>query len=113
GEGGYVVPPAGYLRDLRELCDRYGILLVADDVQCGVGRTGKMWACEYEGIEPDILLSAKGLGSGMPIGAIIAKESIMQWNPGAHGPTFGGNPVCCPAALATLATGEKALHPTV
>ena len=73
GEGGYVVPPPGWLRDLRALCDRYGILLVADEVQCGVGRTGKMWACEHEGVEPDILLTAKGLGSGMPIGAIIAQ----------------------------------------
>ncbi len=97
GEGGYVVPPAGYLRELR----------------CGVGRTGKMWACEYEGIEPDILLSAKGLGSGMPIGAIIAKESIMKWKPGAHGTTFGGNPVCCAAALATLDIVEKELLPNV
>src|SRR5438876_711589 len=113
GEGGYVVPPAGYLRDLRELCDRYGILLVCDEVQCGVGRTGKMWACEYEGIEPDILLSAKGLGSGMPIGAIIAKESIMKWRPGAHGSTFGGNPVCCAAALATLDVVEHELLPRV
>src|SRR3989442_15324189 len=113
GEGGYVVPPAGYLRDLRELCDRYGILLVCDEVQCGVGRTGKMWACEYEGIEPDILLSAKGLGSGMPIGAIIAKESIMKWKPGAHGTTFGGNPVCCGAALATLGIVENEQLPNV
>ncbi len=90
GEGGYVVPPPGYLRALRELCDRHGILLVCDEVQCGVGRTGKMWACEHEGVEPDVLLAAKGLGSGMPIGAIIAKESIMKWQPGAHGSTFGG-----------------------
>jgi len=94
-------------------CDRYGILLVCDEVQCGVGRTGRMWACEYEGIEPDILLSAKGLGSGMPIGAIIAKESIMKWQPGAHGTTFGGNPVCCAAALATLDIVEKDLLPNV
>ncbi len=108
GEGGYVVPPAGYLRALRELCDRYGILLVCDEVQSGIGRTGKLFACEHEGIEPDILLAAKGLGSGMPIGAIIAKESVMKWGPGAHGTTFGGNPVCCAAALATLdiVTGE-------
>src|SRR6266536_2597693 len=113
GEGGYVVPPAGYLRELREMCDRYGILLVCDEVQCGVGRTGKMWACEFEGIEPDILLSAKGLGSGMPIGAIIAKESVMKWKPGAHGTTFGGNPVCCAAALATLDIVEKELLPNV
>ena len=102
GEGGYIIPPPGYLRGLRELCDRYGILLVADEVQSGVGRTGKMWACDHEGVEPDILLTAKGLGSGMPIGAIIAKESISTWEHGAHGSTFGGNPVCCAAALATL-----------
>jgi 4-aminobutyrate aminotransferase len=109
GEGGYVVPPAGWLRDLRALCDRYGILLVADEVQCGVGRTGKMWACEHEGVEPDILLTAKGLGSGMPIGAIIAKESISTWESGSHGSTFGGNPVCCAAALATLDLVEGGL----
>jgi 4-aminobutyrate aminotransferase len=102
GEGGYVVPPAGWLRDLRELCDRHGILLVADEVQCGVGRTGKMWACEHEGVEPDILLTAKGLGSGMPIGAIVARESVSTWETGSHGSTYGGNPVCCAAALATL-----------
>jgi 4-aminobutyrate aminotransferase len=113
GEGGYVVPPAGYLRALRELCNRHGILLVADEVQCGIGRTGKMWACEFEGIEPDILLAAKGLGSGMPIGAIIAKESVMKWKPGAHGTTFGGNPVCCAAALATLDVVEQELLPNV
>jgi 4-aminobutyrate aminotransferase len=102
GEGGYIVPPPGYLADLRALCDRYGILLVADEVQCGVGRTGKMFACEHEGVEPDILLTAKGLGSGMPIGAMIAKESVTTWESGSHGSTFGGNPVCCAAALATL-----------
>jgi 4-aminobutyrate aminotransferase len=113
GEGGYVVPPAGYLQALRELCDRHGILLVADEVQSGIGRSGKMFACEYEGVEPDILLSAKGLGSGMPIGAIIAKESVMKWKPGAHGTTFGGNPVCCAAALATLDIVEQELLPNV
>jgi 4-aminobutyrate aminotransferase len=102
GEGGYVVPPPGWLTDLRAICDRYGILLVADEVQCGVGRTGKMWACDHEGVEPDILLTAKGLGSGMPIGAIVSKESITTWESGSHGSTFGGNPVCCAAALATL-----------
>jgi 4-aminobutyrate aminotransferase len=109
GEGGYVVPPEGYLRDLRELCDRYRILLVADEVQCGVGRTGKMWACDHEGVEPDILLTAKGLGSGMPIGALVAKESISTWESGSHGSTFGGNPVCCAAALATLDLVEGGL----
>src|SRR5205809_6335147 len=113
GEGGYVVPPPGYLTALRELCDRHGILLVSDEVQSGIGRTGKMFASEHEGIEPDILLSAKGLGSGMPIGAIIAKESIMKWRPGAHGSTFGGNPVCCAAALATLDVVEHELLPNV
>ncbi|MDQ3698948.1 MAG: acetyl ornithine aminotransferase family protein [Gemmatimonadota bacterium] len=109
GEGGYVVPPPGWLRALRELCDRYGILLVADEVQCGIGRTGKMFACEHDGIEPDILVVGKGLGSGMPIGAIVAKESVMNWQPGSHGSTFGGNPVCCAAALATLAVVEREL----
>ena len=109
GEGGYVVPPAGWLRDLRELCDRHGILLVADEVQCGVGRTGKMWACEHEGVEPDILLTAKGLGSGMPIGAIVARESVSTWESGSHGSTYVGNPVCCAAALATLDLVETEL----
>jgi 4-aminobutyrate aminotransferase len=109
GEGGYIVPPAGYLRDLRALCDRHGILLVADEVQCGVGRTGKMFACEHEGVEPDIMLTAKGLGSGMPIGAMISRESITTWETGSHGSTFGGNPVCCAAALATLDLVEGGL----
>jgi 4-aminobutyrate aminotransferase len=109
GEGGYIVPPAGWLRDLRELCDRHGILLVADEVQCGVGRTGRMWACEHEGVEPDILLTAKGLGSGMPIGAIVARETISTWESGSHGSTYGGNPVCCAAALATLDLVESEL----
>ena len=109
GEGGYVFPPAGFLRALRALCDEHGILLVADEVQCGVGRTGKMWACEWEGVEPDILCTAKGLGSGMPIGALIAKESVMTWESGAHGSTFGGNPVSCAAAMATLDIVEESL----
>ena len=102
GEGGYVIPPVGFLRGLRELCDKYGILLVCDEIQSGMGRTGKMWACEWEGVEPDILCTAKGLGSGVPIGAIIAKESVMSWEAGSHGSTFGGNPVCVAAALTTL-----------
>ena len=113
GEGGYLVPPDGFLQGLRDLCDRHGILLIFDEVQAGIGRTGKMFACEYDGVEPDVLLSAKGLGSGMPIGAIIAKESIMKWKPGAHGTTFGGNPVCCAAALATLDVVEQELLPNV
>ncbi len=109
GEGGYVVPPPGWLGDLRALCDKYGILLVADEVQSGVGRTGRMWACDHEGVEPDILLTAKGLGSGMPIGAMVAKESISTWESGSHGSTFGGNPVCCAAAIATLDLVEGGL----
>jgi 4-aminobutyrate aminotransferase len=109
GEGGYVVPPPGYLKALRDLCDRHGILLVFDEIQSGIGRTGKMFACEWEGVEPDILLTAKGLASGMPLGAIIARESIMKWESGAHGSTFGGNPVCCAAALVTLDLVENGL----
>jgi len=109
GEGGYLFPPDGFLRALRDLCDSHGILLVFDEIQCGVGRTGRMWACEAEGVEPDIMLSAKGLGSGMPIGAFIARESIDDWKGGAHGSTFGGNPVCCAAALATLDLVEGGL----
>ena len=109
GEGGYVMPPMGFLRALREVCDQHGILLVADEVQSGVGRTGKMWACDWEGVEPDILVSAKGLGSGMPIGAFIAKESVMTWEAGSHGSTYGGNPVACAAALATLEIVEGML----
>ena len=107
GEGGYVVPPAGWLRALRGLCTMHGILLVADEVQCGIGRTGRLFACEHDDVEPDILVTGKGLGSGMPIGAMIAREAVMTWEPGAHGSTFGGNPVCCAAALATLDVIER------
>ena len=102
GEGGYIVPPKNWLPGLRELCDKHGILLVVDEVQSGIGRTGKIWACEYDGIEPDIITSAKGLASGLPLGAIIAKSHIMTWPPGAHATTFGGNPVACATALKTL-----------
>ena len=103
GEGGYVVPEDGFLQGLRELCDRHGILLVADEIQSGTGRTGKMWAIEHWGVEPDILLTAKGLASGMPLGAMVAKAEIMEsWSIGAHGSTYGGNPVSCAAALATI-----------
>jgi 4-aminobutyrate aminotransferase len=103
GEGGYLVPPPGFLAGLRSLCDEHGILLIFDEVQSGIGRTGKMFACEHDGVRPDILTSAKGLGSGMPIGAIVAKKKIMeQWKRGAHGNTFGGNPLSCAAAIATL-----------
>lgn len=102
GEGGYVIPDKAFLVGLRELCDEFGILLVFDEVQSGVGRTGHMWAADYYGVAPDVLCTAKGLGSGMPIGAIIAREEIMRWPSGSHGSTFGGNPVACAAALKTL-----------
>jgi 4-aminobutyrate aminotransferase len=109
GEGGYVVPPAGWLAQLRELCDRHGMLLVMDEVQSGVGRTGTMWACEHDGVVPDIITAGKGLASGLPLSAIIARDEIMQWAPGKHGSTFGGNPVACAAAVATLDVVEGGL----
>jgi 4-aminobutyrate aminotransferase len=102
GEGGYIVPPDGWLQALRDLCDEHGIYLVCDEVQSGMGRTGKMWAVEHTGVEPDILLSGKGIASGMPLGAMIAKDSKMTWTAGTHGSTYGGNPVACAAALATI-----------
>ncbi len=103
GEGGYIVPELGFMRGLRELCDRHGILLIADEIQSGAGRTGTMWAVEHFGIEPDILLSAKGIASGMPLSAVVARAHIFEaWGKGAHGSTYGGNPVACAAALATI-----------
>jgi 4-aminobutyrate aminotransferase len=102
GEGGYHVPPAGFLPALRDLCDRHGILLVADEVQSGMGRTGKMFAVEHWGVQPDIICLAKGIASGMPLGAIIARDEVMTWPSGSHASTFGGNPVSCRASLATL-----------
>ena len=102
GEGGYIVPPAGFFPALRELCDRHGILLIADEVQSGIGRTGKMWAINHYGVEPDIICIAKGIASGMPIGAMVARASIATWTKGAHGNTYGGNPVACSAALTTI-----------
>jgi 4-aminobutyrate aminotransferase len=102
GEGGYIVPPPEYLPMLQELCRKHGILLVADEIQSGFGRTGKMFACEHWGIEPDILCAAKGIASGMPLGAMIARADISTWPRSTHGSTFGGNPVACAAALATL-----------
>jgi len=103
GEGGYLVPPDGFLTGLRSLCDRHGILLIFDEVQSGIGRTGKMFAAEHWGVRPDIMTLAKGLGSGLPIGHVVAKKTIMEkWKRGAHGNTYGGNPLCCAAALATL-----------
>jgi 4-aminobutyrate aminotransferase len=103
GEGGYIVPPAEWLRRLRSLCDSHGILLVADEVQSGMGRTGKMWAIEHSGVKPDILISAKGIASGLPLGAFMARGPLMEkWGAGAHGSTYGGSPVPCAAGLATL-----------
>ena len=109
GEGGYVLPPPGWFRYLRDLCDRHGILLVADEVQSGMGRTGEMWAIEHEGVEPDILLAGKGIASGLPLGAIVARERLMTWDVGVHGSTYGGNPVACAAAIATLELIEGGL----
>ena len=109
GEGGYVLPAEGWFAYLRELCDRHGILLVADEVQSGMGRTGKMWAIQHFGVEPDIVLAGKGIASGMPLGALIARESLMTWEVGAHGSTYGGNPLSCAAALATLDLIEDGL----
>jgi 4-aminobutyrate aminotransferase len=102
GEGGYHPLPPGCLPALRDLCDRHGMLLVADEVQTGFGRTGRMFACEHYGVEPDILCLAKGIASGMPLGAIVARETVMDWPSGSHASTYGGNPVSCRAALATL-----------
>ena len=102
GEGGYFPAPAPFMRGLRDLCDEHGIILVADEIQSGLGRTGTWWAIESMGVEPDIITTAKGIASGMPIGAFIARDSIWTWPPGAHGSTFAGNPVCAAAALATL-----------
>ena len=109
GEGGIVVPDPEFLPRLRRICDQNGILLVADEVQSGMGRTGLMWAIQHWDVEPDVILTAKGLASGMPIGAMIAKEHLMTWSAGSHGSTFGGNPVCCAAALATIALLEEGL----
>jgi 4-aminobutyrate aminotransferase len=107
GEGGYHVPPPDFLAALRAMCDRYGMLLVADEVQTGMGRTGKLFAVEHWGIEPDIICLAKGIASGMPLGAMIARDEVMDWPSGSHASTFGGNPVSCRAALATLSLLEK------
>jgi 4-aminobutyrate aminotransferase len=107
GEGGYVVAPDSFLREIRRICDRYGILLIADEVQSGVGRTGKWWAIEHSGVEPDIVCIAKGIASGMPLGICMSRAEIMDWVPGSHASTFGGNPVSLAAALATLDVVER------
>ena len=102
GEGGYMPAPVEFLKGLQAICRKYGIMLVADEVQSGMGRTGKWWASDHAGIEPDIICTAKGIASGMPLSAVIARESVMNWKPGAHASTFGGNPVCIAASLATI-----------
>ena len=108
GEGGYLVPPDGFLAGLRALADRHGILLIFDEVQCGIGRSGRMFASEHWGVKPDIMTLAKGLASGLPMGLVVARRTHMEkWKRGAHGNTFGGNPLCCAAALATLELVER------
>lgn len=107
GEGGYVVPAPRFMHRLRDVCNRHGILLIVDEIQSGAGRTGKWWAVEHEGVEPDIVCFAKGIGSGMPIGGILAREDLMTWGPGSHGSTYGGNPVAAASALATIDVIEE------
>ncbi|MFH1387145.1 MAG: aminotransferase class III-fold pyridoxal phosphate-dependent enzyme [bacterium] len=116
GEGGYIVFPKKFLQGLRQLCDQNNILLIFDEVQTGVGHTGKWFACEHAEVVPDIIVTAKGIASGLPLGACLAKKEIMaKWSPGAHGSTFGGNPVCCAAAIATIKAikAEKMLANTI
>ncbi|MCI0416283.1 aminotransferase class III-fold pyridoxal phosphate-dependent enzyme, partial [bacterium] len=107
--GGYILPPPDYHVRLKALCEKYGILYVADEVQSGMGRTGKWFASEIYGVEPDIIAVAKGIASGMPISAMIAKADVMTWPSGSHGSTFGGNPVACEAAIATIELLEEKL----
>ena len=109
GEGGYVPAPQGFLKGLRRICDEHGILLIVDEVQSGMGRTGKMFACEHYDVQADIVCIAKGIGSGLPIGACVSRADLMNWKPGAHASTFGGNPVCIAAALKTIELLEGGL----
>ena len=102
GEGGFIPAPPFFLQELQRICNKHGIMLIIDEVQSGMGRTGKWWAYEHAGVEPDILCTAKGIASGMPLSAFIAKESVMRWKPGSHGTTYGGNPVCIASAMATM-----------
>ncbi|MEH2237449.1 acetyl ornithine aminotransferase family protein [Nostoc sp.] len=109
GEGGYIVPEDGFLQRIRDICDRYGILMVVDEVQAGMGRTGRLFAIEHWGVMPDIITTAKGIASGLPLGAILARPELMTWPPGSHATTFGGNPVACAAGIATLRLLETGL----
>lgn len=115
GEGGYLIPPPTFLPRLRQVCSQHGILLVADEVQSGMGRTGKFYAMQHWHIEPDILCLSKGIASGLPLGALVARADLMQWPPGSHGSTFGGNPIACAAAIATIELLKAGLldHATV
>lgn len=107
GEGGFVVAPTSFLQEIRRICDRHGILMIVDEVQSGAGRTGKWWAIEHSGVQPDVVAIAKGIASGMPLGICMSRAEIMSWEPGSHGSTFGGNPVSLAAALATLDIVER------
>lgn len=109
GEGGYIVPEDGFLQRIRDICNRYGILMVVDEVQSGMGRTGRLFAIEHWDIMPDIITTAKGIASGLPLGAILSRPEIMTWQPGSHATTFGGNPVACAAAIATMQLLESGL----
>ncbi|MFL6207606.1 MAG: acetyl ornithine aminotransferase family protein [Pyrinomonadaceae bacterium] len=109
GEGGYVPAPKEFLQGLRRICDEHGIMLIVDEVQSGMGRTGKMFASDHYNLQPDIMTVAKGIGSGLPIGACVARADLMNWKPGAHASTFGGNPVCIAAALKTIELLEREL----
>lgn len=109
GEGGYVPAPKAFLEGIRRICDEHGIVMIVDEVQSGMGRTGKMFAIEHSGVKPDVMCLAKGIGSGLPIGICIAKDSIMNWGKGAHASTFGGNPVCIESALKTIELLENGL----
>jgi 4-aminobutyrate aminotransferase len=107
GEGGYVVAPTNFLQEIRRICDRHGIMLIVDEVQAGAGRTGKWWSIEHSGVQPDMVCIAKGIASGMPLGICMTKAEVMDWVPGSHASTFGGNPVCIAAALATMDIIER------
>jgi 4-aminobutyrate aminotransferase len=109
GEGGYVIPPPGYLPRLKTLAEKYGILLIMDEIQSGMGKTGKMFAMEHWNVTADIVVVAKALASGMPLGACVASRKLMSWEPGAHSTTFGGNPIACAASLATIELIENGL----
>lgn len=109
GEGGYIVPEDGFLQRIREICNKHGILMIVDEVQSGMGRTGKLFAIEHWHVAPDIITTAKGIASGLPLGAIIARSEIMTWKPGSHATTFGGNPVACAAGIATLRLLDQGL----